>query len=156
MDLKILQDIPPWEWPRGIGHEFLTVLRNPQAAAADRLLAADLAGDLVVMNDCLAHALLAIVGNAAEPEKLRAKAAISLGPVLEQADMDEFDDPDAVPISEKTFRKIQQSLRKVYLDPSRPETGAAAHSGGRGPLPGRVAGRRRSVPPMRATTRNGS
>ena len=50
-------------------------------------MAADLAGDLVVINDALVDALLAIVGNAAEPEELRAKAAISLGPVLEQADM---------------------------------------------------------------------
>ena len=33
----------------------------------------------------------------------------------------EFDDPDAVPISEKTFRKIKQSLRKVYLDPGVPK-----------------------------------
>ena len=80
------KDTPPWEWPRGIGKKFLAILRDPQADAADRLLAADLAGDLVVINDALADALLAIVGNAAEPEELRAKAAISLGPVLEQAD----------------------------------------------------------------------
>jgi hypothetical protein len=121
MDLKILQDIPPWEWPRGIGNEFLMVLRNPQAAAADRLLAAQFAGDLVVLDNFLAHTLLAIVSNAAEPEKLRAKAAISLGPVLEQAELDEFDDPDAVPISESTFRKIAQTLRKVYLDATVPK-----------------------------------
>ena len=62
----------------------------------------------------------------AEPEELRAKAAISLGPVLEQSDIEmgddgEFDDPDDVPISEKTFRKIQQSLRKVYLDTAVPK-----------------------------------
>ena len=121
MDLKNLQDIPPWEWPRGIGNEFLMVLRNPQAAAADRLLAAQFAGDLVVLDNFLAHTLLAIVSNAAEPEKLRAKAAVSLGPVLEQAELDEFDDPDAVPVSETTFRKIAQTLRNVYLDATVPK-----------------------------------
>jgi hypothetical protein len=121
MDLKILQDIPSWEWPRGIGHEFLMVLRNPQAAAADRLLAAEFAGDLVVLDGFLAQTLLAIVSNPAEPDKLRAKAAVSLGPVLEQADLDEFDDPDAVPISENTFRKIALTLRKVYLDVTVPK-----------------------------------
>ena len=121
MDLKILKATPPWEWPRGAAHQFLTILRNPQADAADRLLAADLAGDFTVINDPLAEALLAIVGNAAEPAELRAQAAISLGPALEQADLDEFDDPDSVPISEKTFRKIKQSLRKVYLDSSVPK-----------------------------------
>ena len=121
MDLKILRDIPPWEWPRGIGNEFLMVLRNPQAAAADRLLAAQFAGDLVVLDNFLAHTLLAIVSNAAEPEKLRAKAAVSLGPVLEQAELDEFDDPEAVPVSESTFRKITQTLRKVYVDGAVPK-----------------------------------
>jgi uncharacterized protein (UPF0147 family) len=121
MDLKTLQDIPPWEWPRGIGNKFLTILRDRQADAADRLLAADFAGELVAMSDPLADALLFIVGSAAEPEELRAKAAISLGPVLEQADIDEFDDPESVPISEKTFRKIKQALRKVYLDSGLPK-----------------------------------
>jgi hypothetical protein len=121
MDLKILQDTPPWDWPRGIGQKFLSILRDPKAKASDRLLAADLAGDFTVINDPLAHALLAIVGNAAEPEELRAAAAISLGPALEQADIDEFDDPESVPISEKTFHKIQQSLRKVYDDSGVPK-----------------------------------
>jgi hypothetical protein len=127
MDLNDLKDTPPWEWPRDVAKKFLAVLRNPQAKASDRLVAADLAGDMVAINDTLADALLTIVGNAAEPEELRAKAAISLGPVLEQADIemedgeDEFDDPEGVPISEKTFRKIQQSLRKVYLDSSVPK-----------------------------------
>ncbi|MCX6633463.1 MAG: hypothetical protein NTW28_38195 [Candidatus Solibacter sp.] len=116
MDLKILHDSPPWEWPQGAGKTFLTILRDPEADAADRLLAAEFAGELVVMNDALADALLSIVGSAAEPEELRAQAAISLGPVLEEADIDEFDDPDAIPISEKTFRKIKQFLRKAYLD----------------------------------------
>jgi hypothetical protein len=121
MDLKLLQDTPPWDWPRGAGKTFLGILRNPQADASDRLIAADLAGDLVVMNDALADALLFIVANAAEPEQLRANAAISLGPVLEQADIDEFDDPGAVPISEKTFRVIKQALRKAYLDSTAPK-----------------------------------
>jgi hypothetical protein len=121
MDLKTLQETPPWEWPRGVEHKFLGILRDPKADADDRLLAADLAGDLCVMSDALADALLTIVGSAAEPETLRAKAAISLGPVLEQADTDEFDDPDDVPISEKTFRRIKQSLRKVYLDTGVPK-----------------------------------
>ena len=121
MNLKTLKDTPPWEWPKGAGKMFLAILRDPQADAADRLLAADLAGDFTVINDALADALLSIVGSAAEPEELRAQAAISLGPALEQADIDEFDDPDSVPISEKTFRKIKQSLRKVYLDSGVPK-----------------------------------
>ena len=116
MDLKTLRDTPPWEWPKGAGKRFQAILRDPHADAADRLLAAGLAGDFTVINDALAGALLSIVGSTAEPEELRARAAISLGPALEQADIEEFDDPDAVPITEKMFRSIKQSLRKLFLD----------------------------------------
>jgi hypothetical protein len=121
MDLKILLDIPPWDWPRDAGKMFQEVLIDRRANESDRLVAANLAGDLTVINDDLADALLAVVGSADEPERLRAKAAISLGPVLEQADMDEFEDPDDVPITERTFRNIQESLRKLYLDSSTPK-----------------------------------
>jgi HEAT repeat protein len=116
MDLQILRDTPPWEWPESAGKTFLAILRDPKADAADRLLAAALAGDFTVINDALADTLLAILGNAAEPEELRAQAAISLGPATEQADIDEFDDPESVPISEKMFRRIKQFLRKLFLD----------------------------------------
>jgi len=121
MDVKILQDIPPWEWPRDAGKTFLGILRDRQADASDRLVAADLAGDSTVIDDALANALISILGDPAEPEELRAQAAISQGPALELAYIDEFEDPDAVPISEKTFRKVKQALRKVYLDSSVPK-----------------------------------
>ena len=121
MDLKTLQDTPPWEWPKNAGKMFLAILRDPHADAADRLLAAGLAGDFTVINDTLAAALLSILGSAAEPQELRARAAISLGPALEQADIDEFDDPDASPISPQTFRAIKQSLRQLFLDSGVPD-----------------------------------
>jgi hypothetical protein len=85
------------------------------------LVAAELAGDFTVINDDLADSLLAVVRSADEPEQLRAKAAISLGPVLEQAETDRFEDPDDVPITELTFRNIQDSLNKIYLDNSTPK-----------------------------------
>ena len=113
MDLKTLLDIPPWDWPRDAGKIFREILIDPRANESDRFVAAELAGDFTVINDDLADALLAIVGSADEPEQLRAKAAISLGPVLEQADTDGFEDPDDVPITERTFRHIQDSLQKL-------------------------------------------
>jgi hypothetical protein len=100
---------------------FLAILRDPHADAADRLLAAGLAGDFTVINDALAAALLSILGSAAEPQELRARAAISLGPALEQADIDEFDDPDAGPIGPQTFRAVKQSLRQLFLDSGVPD-----------------------------------
>jgi hypothetical protein len=116
MDLKTLQDTPPWEWPEGAGKMFLGILHDKKADESDRLLAAELAGDFTVINDELAEELLGIACKADEPEDLRAQAAISLGPALESADMDEFEDPDFVPITEQTFSKIQKTLRRFYLD----------------------------------------
>ena len=116
MELKVLEDMPPWEWPQGTDKMLLGILRDNQKDKSDRLLAADLAGDYTVINDELVAALLSIVRNGAEPEELRARAVISLGPVLETAYFDGFEDPEDVPISEETFHEIQEFLRELYLD----------------------------------------
>lgn len=121
MDLKILQDTPPWEWPRDAGKRFQEILRDQRASASDRLAAAELAGDLTVINDELADSLMAILGNRNEPEQTRARAAIALGPVLELADTDGFDDPEDVPITEPKFHGIQAFLRKLYFDDGIPK-----------------------------------
>ena len=121
MDLKILLDMPPWDWPPDAGRVFLKILTDRRAKASDRLIAAELAGDFTVINDDLADALLAIVRNTGEPEQLRARAAISFGPALEQADLGEFEDPDDVPITEPMYRNIQDSLQKVYFDAGTPK-----------------------------------
>ncbi|MEN8182411.1 MAG: hypothetical protein ABFS46_07730, partial [Myxococcota bacterium] len=90
MDLKTLKDMPPWDWPKGASKMFLGILRGDEADESDRLLVAELAGDFTVINDELVDVLLSIVRSGEAPEKLRAKAAISLGPVLEHADTDGF------------------------------------------------------------------
>jgi hypothetical protein len=117
VELKSLQDVPPWEWPKNTRDMLKETLRDRRSPTSDRVIAAEMAGDLVVMNDQLAGLLLDIVRNADEPEKLRARAAISFGPVLEQSFIDEFDDElSEPPITKKTFDRIQQTLRKVYSD----------------------------------------
>jgi len=116
MDLKVLRDTPPWEWPEGTDTALLAVLRDGQAAGPDRLLAAELAGDFTVINEDLVEALLAIVRSSGAAEKLRGQAAISLGPLLEFADTEGFEDSDEVPISERTFETIQEALRKLFRD----------------------------------------
>jgi len=121
MDLKILKETPPWDWPKGTDRMLLEILADDQADASDRILAAELAGDFTVINDELVDALLSILQGDDESEELRGKAAISLGPVLDHADTDGFDDPEDVPISEDTFRKIQASLRRLYLDAGVPK-----------------------------------
>src|SRR5712691_6091344 len=121
MDLKILQDTPPWDWPRDAGKRFQEILIDPQANESDRLLAAELAGDFTVINDELADTLMTIMRSPNEPEELRARAAIALGPVLEQADTDGFEDPDDVPITQRAFRSIQATLQGLYFDNRTPQ-----------------------------------
>ena len=121
MDLKILKETPPWDWPEGAGKMFLEILKDGQTDASDRVIAAELAGDFTVLNNEIVDVLLSILQRSAESEELRERAAISLGPVLDHADTDGFDDPDNVPISEDTFRDIQKSLRKHYLDAAVPK-----------------------------------
>ena len=103
MELKVLEDTPPWEWPRGTDKMLLGILRDNQRDKSDRLLAAELAGDYTVINDELAAALLSIARNGEESENLRAQAVISLGPILETADFDEFEDMKACPFPKKDF-----------------------------------------------------
>lgn len=121
MKLETLKDTPPWDWPEDTSAALLDILRDGQAPESDRLLAAELAGDPTVIDDDLVSALLEIVGNRGAPGKLRARAALSLGPVLEQADTDGFEDENDEPISERSFHAIQDSLRELFQDVSIPK-----------------------------------
>jgi hypothetical protein len=121
MNLKILKDTPPWDWPEDADKMFLDVLRNDRSDESDRLLAAELAGDFTVVNDELVDVLLSILNNGGMSQDLRKKAALSLGPILEHADTDGFDDPEDVPITEDTFLMIKESLQKLYMDTAVPK-----------------------------------
>ena len=116
MDLKLLKDTPPWDWPKDTDKMFLQILNSSKADESDRLLTAELAGDFTVINDELVDALLSILRNRDESELLQGKAAISLGPVLEHADIEGFEDPEDVPITEQTFHRTQELLHKFYVD----------------------------------------
>lgn len=115
MDLKALQDTPPWDWPSDAGKKFQEILIDRQADETDRLIAAECAGDLVVINDDLADALTAITSSPDESGQLRATGAIALGPVLELAETDGFEDPDDVPISQRAFDNIRDLLQKLHF-----------------------------------------
>jgi hypothetical protein len=114
--LKILQEIPPWEWPEGSGEIFLEVLHDEQATESDQLIAAELAGEFSVINDELADALIDILHRSDKSEELRGTAAIALGPALEGVGLEGFDEDSDHPITEPTFITIQESLRTLYLD----------------------------------------
>ena len=121
MDLRTLKDTPPWDWPNGTGKTLLDILRDDRASESDLLLATELAGDFTVINAELVDALLSILRSGDKPETVRGTAAISLGPVLEHADTQGFEDADDLPIAERTFRRIQESLRTLYMDADVPK-----------------------------------
>ncbi len=116
MDVKTLANTPAWEWPSDAGDVLLAVLRDAHAPTSDRATAAQLAGDLVVMDDEMAAVLLSILKDAGEAEEVRGNAAIALGPVLEEGDVQGFEDVEEMPISEHTFRTIRKSLHALFTD----------------------------------------
>lgn len=121
MDIKRLLDIPAWEWPEDAGEMLLKVLRDEHADASQRMLAAELSGDCVVLNDEIARELLSIALDGREPEQLRSQAAISLSPALEEAYVSEYDDPDETAISQPVFNEINEALQRLYLDAGTPD-----------------------------------
>ncbi len=121
MNLKTLLDTPPWEWPPATAKNLHEILTGHRANESDLLMAAQLAGDSTVINDQLSDALLKIVASHDQSPRLRARAAISFGAALEQTDIDGFEDPDDVLISERTFNHIQSLFHKLYQDESTPK-----------------------------------
>lgn len=121
LGLEHLANTPPWQWPADAGATLLGVLRAPDTAPDDRLLAAELAGDPCAHDDAVAAELLRLAADNDQPKELRMQAAISLGPGLELADIDGFDDPENVPISEAMFQKIRTTLRRLYQDAGAPK-----------------------------------
>jgi hypothetical protein len=120
----MLLDTPPWDWPSDAAESIRSVLVDGPSSAADRLTAVELGGDLVVMDDSMADALLSIVGSADQPTELRARAAISLGPTLEQSWIEGFDEDDPLaepPVTLEVFRRIQETLRQIYFDRNAPK-----------------------------------
>jgi hypothetical protein len=71
MDLHHLKNTPSWEWPVDVPSQLLATLRDEQSAEAERRLAAELAGDLVVMNDGVAAALIKVLEDSREPTGIR-------------------------------------------------------------------------------------
>ncbi|MEE4274162.1 MAG: hypothetical protein V2I67_20960 [Thermoanaerobaculales bacterium] len=121
MDLKALAELAPWDWPEETGQVLLDALRDDGLAPSDRLIAAELAGNFVVVNDDLAAELAAIVANGEASDELRTRAVIALGPALESGDTDGFDEDYGAPISERCFFETNQALRELFRDTALPK-----------------------------------
>lgn len=116
MDVELLSQLPPWDWPEDAGETILRTLRDRSAPASARTLAADLAGHLVVMSDELATTLLDLLEDPREDDELRGRTALAVGPVLEELDLELFDDPEEASVSPRMGETIRRTLRDVYLD----------------------------------------
>ncbi|MCP5107433.1 MAG: hypothetical protein GY950_28860 [bacterium] len=124
MSLKELKNTPPWEWPEDAGEVISKVLTDKNAPASERVLAAQLAGDNVVMDNDMAPRLLSIVKDTGESEELRSTAAVSFGAGLEYAEMMDFDDygDEGDILTQEVFNEIQETFRILYYDPGTPKT----------------------------------
>lgn len=120
MTLKELSELESFEWPEDAKDTILATLRNSDAPEDDRLLAAEMAGDYVVVDEETVEALLAVFEDGSHADELRGHAAIALGPVLEEADAEDFADEDGAPIAEETFHRIMTALHAMYQDTAAP------------------------------------
>ncbi|MBL8290958.1 MAG: HEAT repeat domain-containing protein [Bryobacterales bacterium] len=123
IDLNMLSEMGAWEWPEGSAAAIKKVLRDQEATVEDRALAAQLGGEIVVMDDEMAGLLVALAESAEAPVEVRERAAIALGPVLELCDVDGFDDPYAEPsITEPVFAHIKETLRAIHSESTAPKS----------------------------------
>lgn len=120
MSLIKLYNTPPWEWPANAGKTIHGILCDESVAPDERRLAAELAGDMTIIDDRMAETLLAILKDNDQEQMLRCQAAISLGPVLEETylmdedDLDPFE--DEMGLSPGTFETVQRTMRHLYVD----------------------------------------
>lgn len=123
MNVEDLSILPPWEWPPEADAVILDALRGEGASDSERLIAAEMASSITVHSDAIAHALLDLIRDPDRPEDVRATAAISLGPLLEELEYyydDEFEELDPRPVTHATERAIRDGLRDAHYDPEVP------------------------------------
>lgn len=120
MDISTLAELAPWDWPEEAATAIRAALESDDTPAEDRELAAEMAGELVVMDDEMAASLLALLRRAELSDEIRGAAALALGPCLEECDTVGFDEPDETAISEQTFERVLETLRELYHDEAQP------------------------------------
>jgi len=118
--LDTLSNTPSWEWPENSGEALRAVLLDRTRSPEDRLLAGELCGEFVVADEEMADALLTLVVDGTEDPELRGRAAISLGPLLEDADQNLPEFPEDIEISPETFERIKKVLHDLYTQEGTP------------------------------------
>lgn len=118
-DLWALEDIPPENrlsgWPEDAREMLLDVLRDEHAPESDLYIAGRLLCEIPRVDDRWVQGLLPVLQNSTQTERARARAAVPLGPVLEAANGEGFDEGHA-PVEEWLFYRTQDTLYAVYAD----------------------------------------
>jgi hypothetical protein len=121
-NLRDLLESPSWDWPADAADRIKRALVESDPEDIENVV--ELAGDLVVMDDEMAGLLLGVLlGDL--PDEARGRAAIALGPALEEAGDLGFDDEldsqfDTRVLSEARVSEIQAALRSRHDDETVP------------------------------------
>jgi hypothetical protein len=121
LTLAHLWEIPPEEWPEGSEKIVVETLRDPAAAENDLCMAAELAGEFVIVDEGALSALLSIVATGERSVGVRARAASSLAPALEHASFEAPDEPIDLRFSAETIARAQETLRQLFSDTATPK-----------------------------------
>lgn len=114
-----LAESESWTWPEEAREQILAGLASPDPEI--RLLAVELAAE--EMDDEIAGLVMKRVADPEEREPLRARAAIVLGPALEECSVEEMVEqlPCDAPLSARCYERVRRGLRRVYHDGRTPK-----------------------------------
>ncbi|MCA9670559.1 MAG: hypothetical protein KC503_33415 [Myxococcales bacterium] len=122
IDLDLLQQTDPIEWPETATEALIAVLGTPTERDDDELmLAAQLVTVGGVLNDVTAAALCALLDDEGLADEVRAQAALALGPALQEFDEEgEWDFGEDAVLSVETFRLACDTLMEIFADEDQP------------------------------------
>lgn len=115
--LRLLEETDRWQWPEDARETVLAGLHD--ADLERRRLAVSLAFN--VMDDLVAMRLLDLLCKDPD-ETVRARAAVSFGPALEECDTADWEDAfDEPPLGRVCFAEIRRVLERTYRDAETPK-----------------------------------
>ncbi len=117
-ELNFLAAVESWDWPEDAGATIVAGLGSDDSEL--RRTALEIA--VGAMDDEVAGALLALLDSEPDPE-LRGRAAIALGPALEECrDEEGFEGPFSdAPLSDARFSEVERRLERLYRDAGAPK-----------------------------------
>lgn len=117
LTLGHLLGMPSWEWPEDATELVLHGLRSPDP---EEVLAATSAA-VHVMDDTVAMACLDLIEQVDGSPEIRARAALALGPALEDGDVMGFEEAADAMLSQVVWSQVQSTCKRVYHDAITPK-----------------------------------